>query len=116
MLFRSRAFQPLNADEQAVIAKAQAALSAIPSIQCTGCRYCVEGCPMSIPIPDIFSAMNQHLIYGQTEGARRSYAWETRESGKASDCVACGQCEGACPQQLSVIEYLKQCAEVLEQG
>ena len=111
-----RAFQPLNADEQAVIAKAQAALSAIPSIQCTGCRYCVEGCPMSIPIPDIFSAMNQHLIYGQTEAARRSYAWETRESGKASDCVACGQCEGACPQQLSVIEYLKQCAEVLEQG
>ena len=109
-----RAFQPLSAEEQAVIARAQAALAAIPSIQCTGCRYCVDGCPMDIPIPDIFSAMNQQLVYGQTESAKRNYAWETRDHGKASDCVACGQCEGACPQQLGVIDYLKQCAETLE--
>ena len=109
-----RAFRPLDDQERAVIARAQAALNAIPSIACTGCRYCVDGCPMSIPIPDIFSAMNKHLIFGQTEGAKRDYKWETRNGGKASDCVQCGQCEAACPQHLPIIDSLKQCAGTLE--
>jgi predicted aldo/keto reductase-like oxidoreductase len=109
-----RAFKPLDDQERAVIERAQAALNAIPSIACTGCRYCVDGCPMSIPIPDIFSAMNKHLIFGQTEGAKRDYKWETRNGGKASDCVQCGQCEAACPQHLPIIETLKQCAATLE--
>ena len=109
-----RAFKPLDAAEQATIVAAQKALASIPSIQCTGCHYCTDGCPMQIPIPDIFNAMNQHLIYGQTDGAKRSYGWATREHGKASDCIECGQCEAACPQTLTIIEYLKQCREVLE--
>jgi len=86
----------------------------VPSIQCTGCRYCVPGCPMSIPIPDIFSAMNRQLIFGQLDEARKYYAWETRSGAKASNCIQCGQCEAACPQQLGIIEYLKQCVAALE--
>ena len=109
-----RAFTPLSGPERDVILRAQAALNAIPAIACTGCRYCVDGCPMSIHIPDVFSAMNKHLVFGQTEAAKRDYAWHTRGAGKASDCVQCGQCEGACPQHLAVIDYLRQCAEVLE--
>ena len=109
-----RNFKPLDESEQATVAKAQAALAAIPSIACTGCRYCTDGCPMGIPIPSIFSAMNRNMIYGQLENARREYGWQTDGKGKASDCIACGQCEGVCPQHLPVIEYLRKCAEVLE--
>ena len=107
-------FKPLDAQEQAVIARAQEALDAVPSIPCTGCRYCVPGCPKSIPIPDIFSAMNRQLIFGQLDEARKNYVWETRSGAKASDCIQCGQCEAACPQQLGIIEYLKQCVAALE--
>ena len=107
-------FKPLDTQEQAVIARAQEALDAVPSIPCTGCRYCVPGCPKSIPIPDIFGAMNRQLIFGQLDEARKNYAWETRSGAKASDCIQCGQCEAACPQHLGIIEYLKQCAAALE--
>lgn len=109
-----RDFRPLDADGQATIVRAREALASVPSIACTACHYCTDGCPMSIPIPEIFASMNRNLIYGQLEQAKRDYAGRTDGRGKASDCVECGQCEGVCPQHLSVIDYLRQCAEALE--
>ena len=107
-------FKPLSESEQAVIRKAQAAIAAIDSIPCTGCRYCVAGCPKQIPIPNIFSAMNREMVYGQTDDAKRRCANATTGVGKASDCIACGQCEKACPQHLPIIADLKKCAAALE--
>ncbi|WP_295362048.1 aldo/keto reductase [uncultured Pseudoramibacter sp.] len=107
-------FEPLSESEQAVIRKAQAAIAAIDAIPCTGCRYCVAGCPKHIPIPNIFSAMNREMVYGQTSDAKRRYANATAGAGKASDCIACGQCERACPQHLPIIADLQNCAAALE--
>ena len=44
------------------------------------------------------------------EVARRQYAEVVKNGGRASDCIACGQCERACPQQIDVITRLKDCA------
>ena len=109
-----QSFQPLTQAEQAVIADAQTALAGVPSIPCTGCEYCLAGCPQNIPIPRIFSARNQQLIWGQTERGLASYQDAIQGKGKASDCIACGQCEAACPQRLSIIEYLPGCAGAME--
>ena len=108
------AFKPLSEEEQKVIAKAQEALAAIPSIPCTGCSYCTPGCPMNIPIPDIFSARNKQLIFGMMERGQAEYDRETAGKGKASDCIQCGQCEGACPQRINIIERLQDCVEAFE--
>ena len=62
-------FRPLDKESLEAINKARTALNAIPSIPCTNCQYCVKGCPMSIPIPSIFSAMNTNLIYQNIENA-----------------------------------------------
>ena len=107
-------FQPLTTEEQAVVAGAQAAFQGIDSIPCTACRYCVAGCPKQIPIPDVFEDRNLELIWGKTKKARAEYAADTKGKGRASECIACGQCEGACPQHLPIIEYLKGCAEAME--
>lgn len=106
-----RDFQPLMPEEREVIRKAQEALSADKSIPCTGCRYCVKGCPMNIPIPDVFNVVNRSRGSAAFR-TRREYSIVTREKGKASDCVACGQCEAICPQHLKIIDLLKECREL----
>lgn len=109
-----RDFQPLNADEQKIIQQAQQLLGQSSAIACTACHYCTEGCPRQIPIPEIFSSANLHLANGQLDQARQQYAAAVEGRGKASDCIACGQCERACPQHLKIIDNLKQCAGMLE--
>ena len=107
-------FQPLTDDERKVIDKAVEAMNAIEKIPCTKCEYCVKDCKQQINIPGIFGAMNTLLVYGNEASAKSSYGWATKEKGKASDCLACGQCESACPQHISIIEELKKCAAKFE--
>ena len=103
-------FKPLNADEQNTIRKAQELLNSVKSIPCTACHYCTADCPKQIPIPEIFEARNQQLVWGQLEEGVRQYSLAIENTAKASDCIECGQCERACPQQLKVIGHLKDCA------
>ena len=106
-------FVPLNAHEMDVIKKAQQAISEDKSIPCTACHYCTKGCPMEIPIPEIFNVENRKK--GSPEfRTLREYAIVTQDKGKAGDCIACGQCEGICPQHLPIIELLEECAKNFE--
>ncbi|MDE6764553.1 MAG: aldo/keto reductase [Oscillospiraceae bacterium] len=107
-------FKPLNKTEQTAIQKAQEEINGIKSIPCTGCHYCTAGCPKQIPIPEIFAARNKQLVWGQLEEGNAAYAQIVENAGTASDCIACGQCEKACPQQIKVIEKLKNCADVFK--
>ena len=107
-------FKPLDEEEQRIIREAQRILGHSAAIPCTACCYCVEGCPQQIPIPDIFAAMNRQLGNGQREAAISAYREVTSEGHMASDCIRCKKCEKACPQHLSITEYLKQGAEMLE--
>ena len=109
-LFYMKNFKPLNGEEQTAIRKAQEIMNGIKSIPCTACHYCTAGCPKQIPIPEIFAARNQQLVWGQLEEGYRQYSKAVETVGKASDCIACGQCEKACPQQIDAIAHLKDCA------
>ncbi len=106
-------FKPLNDEEQKVIEKAKKALAEVEQIQCTACKYCMAGCPVEMKIPNIFRAMNKKLM-NDTATAERIYQSATKDGAKASDCIACGQGEGACPQGLPIISLLERSAEALE--
>ena len=108
-------FKPLSEAEQTVIRMAQDALNGDRSIPCTACHYCTDGCPMNIPIPEIFTVANRQRGNPAFRGVRE-YTIATTDKGKASECVECGQCVSACPQQLDVITHLKGCALLFEQG
>lgn len=107
-------FRPLDEEERKIIQEAQRILGKSSTIPCTACRYCTGGCPKGIAIPDIFSAVNLQLGNGQYAEAKKAYLEAAPEGRRASDCVACGQCEKACPQHLPVIEDLKSAAQMLE--
>lgn len=111
-------FQPLSEQEQHIVRQAVELIRSGIAVPCTGCAYCTDGCPMNIAIPSYFSLYNadlQETDAAQSDKPRRSeYINLTREFGKAGDCIACGQCESVCPQQLPIIRHLKEVAEYFE--
>lgn len=110
-----REMRPLSDDEKKVLDAACEALAQFDGIACTSCHYCTPGCPMDIHIPEIFAVMNMYKMYGTLEEARNEYGW--RPGGeKASACIQCGQCEGACPQHLPIISLLEEVVETLEKN
>ncbi len=113
-----RGFRPLAQPERDALDRAAQIIKSKESIACTACRYCVEGCPQGIAIPDYFKLMNELSKFGEASAgrARANYAHMVTQpgKGKASTCVQCGQCEGQCPQHLPIIELLQRTAAALE--
>lgn len=107
-------FVPLSETEQEGITKVVEALAKLPTIECTKCRYCVDGCPQNINIPGLFQAYNNVVQFGDNVVTRRSYTQVMSDRGLASSCVKCGLCEEHCPQHLEIRELLGKVAEVFE--
>ena len=96
-------FKPMTAEEYETVAKIRTIYQAQHKIPCTACRYCTDGCPAGIPIPDIFACMNRKRA-NEGEPEKDYAAFESN----ASACIGCGQCEGACPQNLQIRDLLKE--------
>ena len=108
-----RDFKPLDDRERAAIEEVRAVFRALHAIPCTACRYCVDGCPKHILIPELFGDLNAKQVY-QDWNSDWYYSVHTEKNGKASDCIQCGQCEKACPQHLEIRKLLKTVANVFE--
>ncbi len=107
-------FKPLSDKENAMLMQVADIINGKITVPCTGCSYCTDGCPMQIPIPKYFSLYNEDMRENLEEKGWTvnftNYDNLAKSFGKASDCVACGQCEGICPQHLPIIERLKDVA------
>lgn len=108
-------FRPIDEREKAAIGQVREELLRGDMIPCTACRYCVEGCPKKIPIPELFSCMNQNRRYNNKDwNSKVYYNNYTKNGGKASECITCGKCEKACPQHLKIRQLLKEVADHFE--
>ncbi len=106
-------FEPLKKDEQMLLKDVNTILKKETAVPCTGCRYCVDGCPKNIIIPEVFAIYNDFQRHGVRGGAMMRYMDLISVSGKPKDCIECKRCERSCPQHLPIAEYLKQVKEVV---
>ncbi len=110
-------FKPLCEQEKELIRQAVSVIKADITIPCTGCSYCTSGCPKQIAIPKYFFLYNGDMQEAKGKGWTPNgiyYEKLAADFGKASECIACGQCEGVCPQHLPIIEHLRSVAEHFE--
>ncbi|MDR3120810.1 MAG: aldo/keto reductase [Clostridiales bacterium] len=96
--------KPLSSAELAAINETVGVLKSLPTVPCTGCEYCVDGCPKQINIPELFDRYNAHLFFKNTRNFVQFYPPEGK---RASDCVECGACSAVCPQHIDIPAQLK---------
>ncbi len=106
--------QPLTSQEKDCLDEVIKILHAAPTVGCTGCHYCVDGCPQKIKIPEVIHAYNDVLTYGDHEPSHGFYRMMTSEGHTADTCIHCGQCEGVCPQHLPVTEILEKASAIFD--
>ena len=111
-------FKPLTEEETQMVHKAAEIINSQIAIPCTGCSYCTDGCPMHIAIPKYFSLYNEikreDMEHKGWTVNFNNYKALTKEFGAAKDCIQCGQCEGMCPQHLTIIDFLKDVSAVFD--
>ncbi|RAP53408.1 MAG: Fe-S oxidoreductase [Methanosphaera sp. rholeuAM130] len=103
----------LTDDEHELIDKVCDIVNDLTPIKCTECNYCIEHCPVNIPISKYFSTYNANHINkmqgGDPVNAAVSYLVlaDDEQNGAAADCIECGSCEKYCPQHLKISELMK---------
>ena len=108
-------FKPLSDAEWDAISRVCDIFKAQELIPCTDCRYCMECCPMHIPIPALFACMNAKRAF-RNWNADYYYEVHTENGGKASECIKCGMCEKACPQHLKIRSLLDEVEKEFEKS
>ncbi|MGM0437758.1 MAG: aldo/keto reductase [Bacillota bacterium] len=102
----------LDKKEKNLIEKAADKFREMQPVNCTGCGYCIP-CPNDVHIPMNFSLYNEAHLYDDYEEKNNTYN-RLKPKMRAENCIACGECLDKCPQNLSIIELLKDVADYFE--
>lgn len=97
----------LSAEETELLFKACQVFQSNVKVPCTACRYCCDGCPASINIPEVLKVYNKFKVDGKDalNGLKN-----IQTEGMPGDCVSCGACTGHCPQNINVPEIMQELA------
>lgn len=80
------------------------------ALPCTACRYCVGHCPQQLDIPTLIELYNEHCFTDES-GLFAFIApmalMAISEDKRPAACIECGSCEAVCPQNIRILEALK---------
>ena len=100
-------FRPLDASEHRTIERAQEAMAESGIVPCTGCDYCAKVCPKDIGISGAMTALNYYINFDDAYAANYQLGFVVRFNAckkMPSECIRCGACEEACPQNIKILE------------
>ena len=101
---------PLSPAEEAILFAAADKMK--NSIPCTACRYCCDGCPQQLDIPDLLHKYNQ-LRTGS--GSTIKMQLDAVPANKwPHACLGCGACAAVCPQKIVIPDELAAFAAELD--
>ena len=104
----------IDDEEVSAIMKVVDVFHSLKLIPCTVCRYCIDGCPRHIDIPDLFATYNTKCLYHDWNADYYYHHVHTAEGRQASDCLKCGKCEKVCPQHLEIRKLLEEVSKEFE--
>ncbi len=101
----------LSDADQAVLKKAAETFRASIVVPCTACRYCTEGCPMQINIPEFLKIYNAWKTSG--DRPRKETIQAVASEGTPDMCIQCGACAGVCPQSIAIPDLMKELGDAV---
>ena len=101
---------PLSDEENASLLEAAERMKT--SVPCTACRYCCDGCPMGLNIPDLLHKYNQ-LRVGSGSSVKMQLDALPQDKWPGA-CIACGACAAVCPQKIAIPDELAAFAAELD--
>jgi uncharacterized protein len=105
----------LSANDQGLVDQVREKYHALCPIPCTKCEYCMP-CPNGVNIPRNFEAYNQGMMFDKPDAARAEYTLWIPKLERASECIACLQCEPLCPQSIPISRWMPVVQRVLGEG
>jgi predicted aldo/keto reductase-like oxidoreductase len=105
----------LRLDELELVARARDTYQGLSPIPCTKCEYCLP-CPNGVAIPRNFAVYNEGVMFNNQQGASNDYKRWIPDEAKASQCIACQECETKCPQNIPISQWMPLVDAALGEG
>ncbi|MBR2615545.1 MAG: aldo/keto reductase [Clostridia bacterium] len=83
------------------------------SVPCTGCGYCLKGCPKGLDIPMMLSIYNELQVVRSANASMRMEFLPDQK--KPAACIGCGACSRICPQKIAIPEVLGKLDGILRE-
>ena len=106
-------FNPIDEEEKDFMLSMADEIKKLIAIDCSYCGYCLDECPIGMPIPDYFELYNSEKMYS-LHSFYSIYGALLATCPTASACTECGRCKNICTQKLNIPELLKDVADCFE--
>ena len=101
---------PVTPEEEAILLAAAEKMK--NSVPCTACRYCCDGCPQGLDIPDLLHKYNQ--LRAGSGSTIKMQLDAVPEDKWPHACLGCGACAAVCPQKIAIPDELAAFAAQLD--
>ena len=107
-IFNNAIANSLTDEEETIINNIKQLYDENTFVNCTGCEYCMP-CPSNVNIPKIFDIVNTGKRFDNMSGMSMPYRNQLVKHGHGADlCIECGLCMKKCPQNIDIINKLKE--------